>query len=46
MDDEDKLSLLMPQVFKEMSAEIAKLKYPSGRRPDYIFTNVNGTVNS
>ncbi|OAB45516.1 hypothetical protein [Paenibacillus glacialis] len=44
LDDEDKLSV-MPQLFKLMSPEMANLKYPSGRRPDHIFTNVEGTVN-
>ena len=41
----DKVELLMPESFEIMTEEMAKLKYPSERRPTIIYTNESGSVN-
>lgn len=41
----DKVTLLIPKDYKEMSAEAAKIKYPQERRPTYILTNSEGSIN-
>ena len=40
-----KVEILVPQDFELMSDEMARLKYPSERRPPIVFTNYDGTVN-
>ncbi|WP_051236259.1 hypothetical protein [Paenibacillus pinihumi] len=40
-----RLSMKLPRNFQEMSEEMARIKYPSDRRPQLIFTNETGTVN-
>lgn len=37
--------ILVPTDFELMSKEMARLKYPSERRPPIVFTNYDGTVN-
>jgi len=41
----DTVVILVPKDFELMSEEMARLKYPSGRRPQIVFTNYEGTVN-
>ncbi len=38
-------TMLLPRDFKEMSKEIAMLKYPSESRPQVIFTNKEASIN-
>lgn len=51
MDIEEKelldgaLTMLLPAEFELMDEELAKMKYPGGDRPDYIYTNEDTTVN-
>lgn len=40
-----KVTLLIPKAFKPMSEEMLKIKYPSERRPDLVYTNERGSVN-
>lgn len=40
-----KVMIAVPREFELMSDEMARLKYPSERRPPIIFTNTEGTVN-
>ncbi len=42
---DDKVVILVPRDFELMSEEMARLKYPSERRPPIVFTNYDGTVN-
>ncbi|MDR1548575.1 MAG: hypothetical protein LBT06_08330 [Hungatella sp.] len=39
------LTMLLPAEFELMDEELAKMKYPGGDRPDYIYTNEDTTVN-
>lgn len=41
----DTVVILVPKDFELMSEEMARLKYPSERRPPIVFTNYDGTVN-
>ena len=41
----DKVEILIPKGFTEMSEEMAKIKYPSERRPPLIFTNEDASIN-
>lgn len=41
----NKIELKIPKGFVIMSGEMAKLKYPSERRPTLIYTNESGTIN-
>lgn len=41
----NRLEILIPQTFSKMSEEMAKIKYPSERRPTVIFTNENASIN-
>ncbi|EXG85629.1 hypothetical protein K413DRAFT_2419 [Clostridium sp. ASBs410] len=51
MDMEEKelldgaFTMLLPAEFELMDKELAKMKYPGGDRPDYIYTNEDTTVN-
>lgn len=51
MDMEEKelldgaITMLLPAEFELMDKELAKMKYPGGDRPDYIYTNEDTTVN-
>ena len=40
-----KVKIDMPEDFKLMTEEVAKLKYPSEQRPQIIYTNKESTVN-
>ena len=40
-----KVYIAVPRDFELMSEDIARLKYPSERRPPIVFTNTEGTVN-
>ncbi len=40
-----KVFIAVPRGFEEMSDEMARLKYPSERRPPIVFSNPEGTVN-
>ncbi len=40
-----KMSIRMPNLFSEMSTELASLKYPSERRPNLIYTDESSTIN-
>lgn len=41
----DKVEILLPKDFDLMSEELAKLKYPSDRRPTLIYTNEAASTN-
>ncbi|WP_310395470.1 hypothetical protein [Hymenobacter sp.] len=41
----NKIELKIPRGFDIMSEEMAKLKYPTERRPTLIYTNESGTIN-
>lgn len=41
----DKVEILLPKGFEEMSEEMAKVKYPMENRPKLIYTNKDGSVN-
>lgn len=41
----DKVEILIPKGFSIMSGEMAKIKYPSERRPTLIYTNESATIN-
>jgi hypothetical protein len=41
----DRIEILLPKNFTVMSEEMAKIKYPSERRPTLIYTNDETTVN-
>lgn len=41
---EDKVSIMIPNAFKEMNPEMAALKYPSDHRPNPIFSNDRGSI--
>jgi hypothetical protein len=41
----DRVTLLVPADFTVMSDELRAAKYPSGNRPDVVFTNDKTTVN-
>lgn len=40
----NRVELKIPKGFGVMSEDMAKLKYPAGRRPTLIYTNAAGTV--
>lgn len=40
-----RISLLVPQEFKVMDAEVLQAKYPGAQRPSLVFTNAAGSVN-
>ena len=42
---ENKLTMMLPKDFTEMTSEVAKMKYPSEERPNLILTDPSGTVN-
>ena len=42
---DDAVSIIVPDSFNEMTAEAAKLKYPSEYRPQYILTSDDGLLN-
>lgn len=39
------ISMMLPENFKPMSMEIARIKYPSEQRPETILTDETGTIN-
>ncbi len=41
----DKIEILIPREFEEMSEDMMKLKYPSERRPTLIYTDKTGGIN-
>jgi hypothetical protein len=41
----NKADILLPKSFSIMTEEMAKMKYPSERRPTIIYTNVSGSIN-
>jgi hypothetical protein len=41
----NKIDMLIPKSFRIMSEELAKIKYPSERRPTIIYTNESGSIN-
>jgi hypothetical protein len=41
---EDKVSIMIPHIFKDMDPEMAAIKYPSDRRPNPIFSNDSGSI--
>jgi hypothetical protein len=41
----NKIEIKLPNDFKIMSEELARLKYPSERRPTIIYTNESGGIN-
>lgn len=40
-----RVSIIIPEVFKLMTKEIADMKYPSINRPDTIYTNTEANIN-
>lgn len=42
---EDKVGVVLPISFEEMTIEEAKKKYPSEQRPQIIMTNLDATIN-
>ena len=40
-----KVRLLIPKTFQLMSEEMLKIKYPTERRPNIVYTNESGSVN-
>lgn len=42
---EGRVEISVPKKFTEMSDEMAEIKYPNSRRPTYVLTNENGSVN-
>lgn len=40
-----KVELKIPKDFKIMSDEMMKIKYPSERRPNLVYTNISGGIN-
>ncbi len=42
---EDKMSVMLPEDFREMDREAARLKYPAENRPEQILTSEDTTVN-
>lgn len=42
---DNKVSIILPDTFVDMPLEIAKIKYPSEKRPQIIKTNDDATVN-
>lgn len=41
----DKMEILIPSAFTEMSDEMAKIKYPEEEAPTLIYTNEEGSIN-
>ncbi|MDR3288010.1 MAG: hypothetical protein LBT22_01130 [Peptococcaceae bacterium] len=41
----DKITMMIPKEFKELDAELAKIKYPMEQRPQTILTDASGTIN-
>lgn len=42
---EDKMQIMLPENFEDMSVEAAKIKYPMEQRPAIIKTNKDGDIN-
>ena len=42
---ENQIQMFMPVAFEEMESELMNIKYPSSRRPDYIYTSDSTSIN-
>lgn len=42
---EDQIRMSIPAAFEEMEPELMDIKYPSRRRPDYIYTSESTSIN-
>ena len=42
---EDQIRMRMPAAFDVMELELMDIKYPSSRRPDYIYTSESTSIN-
>ncbi|MCS1394013.1 hypothetical protein NXZ77_20790 [Lysinibacillus boronitolerans] len=42
---EDQIRMFIPTAFEEMEPELMDIKYPSSRRPDYIYTSESTSIN-
>lgn len=42
---EDHIRMFIPTAFEEMEPELMDIKYPSSRRPDYIYTSESTSIN-